>query len=345
MKNYTHLTKEERIKMAFFLQEGKLKQYEIAIELNKHSSTISREIKRNKTINQRRFNNDQVAKKGLKNSAYFPDIAQKKYKKRRKESKQKLGLKSFELRDFVLKELKNHLSPILISGRAKFLNIGKISHEAIYQFIYAKENRFLELWKYLPRQHKKRRKKTGRKAGRRLIPNRIGIENRSEKINSRLEFGHWEADSIVGLRGTAAALHTKIERKNRLVRIKKIERKTAENTSLAMIDIWKNMPKKARISTTADNGSEFCRWEKVAKTLDMQVYFATSYHSWERGANERVNGLICRFFLKKTDFSKISEQQIQEVEDWINNRLMKCLDFKTPNEAFSLCFKHIALDG
>ena len=61
MKNYTHLTKEERIKMAFFLQEGKLKQYEIAIELNKHSSTISREIKRNKTINQRRFN-DQLAK-------------------------------------------------------------------------------------------------------------------------------------------------------------------------------------------------------------------------------------------------------------------------------------------
>ena len=67
--------------------------------------------------------------------------------------------------------------------------------------------------------------------------------------------------------------------------------------------------------------------------------------NWERGANERVNGLIRRFFQKKTDFSKISEQQIQEVEDWINNRLMKCLDFKTPNEAFSLCFKHIALGG
>jgi IS30 family transposase len=333
--NYKHLKKEEREKIAILFLEGK-KNSKIAKEVGRSESTISRELRRNKTMIGTENNNNLKAKKKKENYYYFPDTAQKKYEERRKESKQKLGLKSLELREFVMENLKEKLSPILISGRAKLLGIGSISHETIYQFIYRKENKDLKLWEYLIRSHKKRRPKFGRKAKRYLIPNRIDIETRDEKINTREEFGHWEADSIVGKRGSLSALHTEIERKTRLVRIRKIERKTAKLTANSMINIFKKLPKYARKSTTADNGSEFCSWELLAKKLGMKVYFAKPFHSWERGSNERVNGLVRRIFPKKTDFTDITDKEIQAVEDWINNRPMKCLNFLTPNEAFSL---------
>lgn len=338
---YQHLSKKEREIIAALFQDGE-KQNKIAKKLGRDPGTISRELKRNKTMIGHRNNNKPKAKKQRKNFYYFPDTAQRKYKKRRKESKQKLGLKTFELRAYVLKKLKEGLSPRLISGRAKRLGIGTISHEAIYQFIYRGENRSLQLWKYLLRAHKRRRPKLARKAKRHLIPNRIDIETREEAVNTREAFGHWEADSVVGMRGTSQALHTEIERKTRLVRIRKITRKTAHKTTTAMKRIFRTFPPEARQSTTADNGSEFCSWEKLAKDLGMAVYFAKPYHSWERGSNERANGLIRRFFPKKTDFSKISHQQIQKVEDWINNRPMECLDFQTPNEAFALQLAHFS---
>jgi IS30 family transposase len=338
MREYKHLSKEEREKIAALLQDGK-KQKEIATELFRDEGTISREIKRNKTMVGIRNNNNAQAKKKRENYYYFPEKAQRKYLERRKESKQQIGLKSLDLREFIIPKIKAGWSPIIISGRVKKKGLGKISHECIYQFIYRKENKDLELWKYLARSHKRRKAKLGRKSKRYLIPNRIDIDNRPKKASQRTEFGHWEADSIVGPRGTHFALHTEIERKTRLVRIKRIPRKTAQNTSQAMIKIWQNLPSKARKSTTADNGSEFCDWETVAKKLSMDVYFAKPYHSWERGSNERANGLIRRFFPKKTNFSKITDQQIQQVENWINNRPMKCLNFNTPYEAF---YTHIS---
>ncbi len=332
---YQHLSKKEREIIAALFYDGE-KQNKIAGKLGRDPGTISRELKRNKTMIGHRNNNKPKAKKQRKNFYYFPDTAQRNYEKRRKESKQKLGLKTFELREYVLKRLKAGLSPRLISGRAKRQGIGSISHEAIYQFIYRKENRPMELWKYLLRSHKRRRPKLARKAKRHLIPNRIDIDTRKEEINTREAFGHWEADSVVGPRGTSQVLHTEIERKTRLVRIRKITRKTAHKTTTAMKRIFRTLPPEARKSTTADNGSEFCSWEKLANSLEMAVYFAKPYHSWERGSNERANGLIRRFFPKKTDFSRISHKQIQKVEDWINNRPMECLDFRTPNEAFAL---------
>jgi IS30 family transposase len=340
---YHHLSKKEREIIAALFQDG-LKQNKIAKTLERDPGTISREINRNKTMIGILNNNNPKAKKKAKNFYYFPDNAQKKYEKRRKESKQKLGLKTLVLREYVLQKLKEGVSPRLISGRAKILKIGSISHEAIYQFIYRKENLHLKLWKNLLRAHKRRRPKLARKAKRYLIPNRIDIGTRSEKVNTREAFGHWEADSIVGSRGTSHVLHTEIERKTRLVRIRKITRKTAKNTTRAMKRMFRSFPPEARQSTTADNGPEFCDWEAFAKALSMEVFFATPYHSWERGSNERANGLIRRFFPKKTDFTKISHKQIQKVEDWINNRPMECLDFLTPNEAFALQLSRFSLN-
>jgi len=332
MSHYTQLSEKERGILAALLQDGK-KQKEISSHLGRSPSTISRELRRNKTMIGIKNNNNPTAKKYLENSYYFPDKAQQKYLKRRKESKQQCPLKSLDLYDYVISQLKKGNTPELISGRAKKDKVGSISHECIYQFIYGKDGKHLKLWEYLPRSRKKRRKQNGRKGRRSLIPNRIDITQRPKEIETREEFGHWEGDSIVGL-GTGAALHTQIERKTRLIRIRKIDRKTADLTSKAMIDIFKDFPKYARRSSTEDNGSEFTKWEEVAEQMEMDIYFATPYHSWERGSNERGNGLIRRFFPKKTNFDLVSEKDIQDIEDWINNRPMKCLQYKTPLEAF-----------
>lgn len=333
MTNYTQLQPNEREQIYVLLQLN-FKQNKIAEILKRNPSTISRELSRNKTMLDIRFNNNPNKKMDKNNYHYLPDRAQVKYLERRKESKQQPILKTIALFKFVVKSLKKGDSPELISGRAKLLNIGSISHECIYQFIYSKKGKELKLSECLPRAHKKRKKKGGRKGKRHLIPNRIDISQRPAIIETREEIGHWEGDSIVGV-GKGAALHTQVERKTRLFKIRKIERKTAENTAEAMISIFSVIPEKLRKSSTEDNGSEFTKWETVSNELGIDIYFAQPYHSWERGSNEKANGLVRRFFPKRTNFDDVTDEEIQAVEDWINNRPMKCLDFRTPNEAYN----------
>lgn len=332
MKNYTHLTEEEREKIAALLQDGKT-QREIASLICRSASTISRELKRNKTMIGRKNNNNPEAKKYLENSYYFPRKAQEKYLKRRKESKQMCPLKTINLYYYVIEYLQKCWTPQLISGRAKLEGKGNISHECIYQFIYSKDARHLKLWEYLPRHHKKRQQKRLRKYKRTLIPNRIDISERPKAVEDRNEFGHWEDDSVVGV-GKGAALNTKRERMTRYMMITKIPRKTAKATRLATCKRFKSLPLLAKKTNTADNGAEFTQHEKTAIATGLKFYFATPYHSWERGTNENGNGLIRRFLPKRTDFDKISKKQIKDIEDWINHRPMKCLNYKTPHEAF-----------
>lgn len=332
MKKYNHLSQKERDQIYDLSQSGKNKK-EIAKILNRDPSTIGREVKRNKTMIGIKNNNNPTAKKDSGNYYYLPYRAQEKYMARRKESKQLCPLKTLDLYKYTIEKLKIGWSPEIISGRAKREGIGNISHECIYQFIYSKASKELKLYQYLARLHKKRRKWQGRKAKRTLIPNRIGIEKRPKSVENRKEFGHWEGDSVVGI-GKKSALNTNRERKTRLVIISKIKRKTAKHTRLATIRRFKEIPDEAHKTNTYDNGPEFTEHEKISKGLNMHIYFANPYHSWERGTNENGNGLIRRFFPKKTDFDQISQEAIKYVENWINNRPMKCLDYKTPLEAF-----------
>lgn len=332
MKKYTQLKEKERCILAALLQEGK-KQKEIAIELARSESTISRELKRNKTMIGIRNNGNIVAKKYQENYYYFPEKAKKKYLKRRKESKQRFPLKTFKIYYYVIEKIKIGWTPLIISGRAKLEGIGEISHECIYQFIYGKDGKQLRLWEYLPRHHKKRRTKRKRKYKKTLIPNRIDILERPKEVEDRKEFGHWEDDSIVGI-GAGSALNTKRERLSRYMMITKIQRKTARYTRLATNKRFKHLPDFAKKTNTADNGPEFTEHEKTTKECGLKFFFATPYHSWERGTNENGNGLVRRFLPKKTDFNEVSHKQIKDIEYWINNRPMKCLDYKTPHEVF-----------
>ena len=191
-----------------------------------------------------------------------------------------------------------------------------------------------ELSQYLPRKHpgKKPRSKN-KKTERTLIPNRTGIEERPEEANERKEFGHFEADTIVS-RKSLSALLVIADRASRKIKIKKLARKTAELTSSSIIFALKIYNIIQLMTITYDNGSEFCWHEKVNEELNMKSFFCNPYSSWEKGTVENINGLIRRFFPKGTDFDTITDEQIQYVEDWINNRPMKVLGYKSPNEKY-----------
>lgn len=329
MKKYTHFTPKEREQLYDLLQLG-LKHYEIAEILGKNPSSISREIRRNSSIIDRRYNN---SPKKIKH--YLPDRAQEKYEKRRKDSKYSFPLKNPRIHEYVMEKLISFeaWSPDAIAGRMEE-DIGEtISHECIYQYIYSKRTKKQELWKYLRRAHKKRRKQKGRKHRKELIPGRKDITLRPKKIDERKRYGDWEGDSVLGV-GKKSSLHTELERISRMFFLEKMRRKTAQEAKRAMMRIFTPLPEKLKRTTTLDNGSEHTQHEAVTKRTGIQIYFARPYASWQRGANEHANGLLRWYFPKGTNFDEVSIQELKRVQDAINNRPRKSLGYKKPIEVF-----------
>ena len=343
MKHYTHLSSEERENIYILLYKG-LKQKEIAHNIWRNIWTISRELLRNSTVLLKSRNNS--ANKQKEDYHYLPDKANTKYLVRRKQDWWRPPLKNPKVFEYVVSGLREKWwSPDIISGTIELdypddISM-RISHECIYQFIYSKKWEELELKKYLLRSHKRRKKKNWRKVRRSNIPERVDISLRPESVLTREEFGHYEWDSIVSWNTRWPALHTEIERKSRFIFAKKIERKTAELTLNAMISIFTPLPEKARITLTLDNGSENTKHRELSHELRISVYHAKPYHSWERWSNEHGNWMIRRFFPKGTDFRYITQEQIQKVVDYLNNRPRKILNYRTPKEIFNSCLSNL----
>lgn len=344
MKQYTHLSVDERKNIYSLLLDGKNKK-EIADTIGRSPPTITREIKRNSTLLSRNFNG--LGEKKKEHYHYLPDTAQIKSEKRRKSVNWRAPLKRPEILEYTLIHLKLGWSPDIIAGNLKFLYPSDasmhISHECIYQFIYTKL--WHELWEngkwlkqYLLHSHKRRRKKIGRSLKKsQKIPNRIDISQRTIDhpfCETRDEFGHFEWDSILSIRTTYSALRTELERKSRFLFVRRIPRKTAEYTVQATISIYSSIPRWAIKSTTWDNGTEHTWHEKITQQLNIPIYFAEPYKSWQRWSNEHGNGMIRRFFPKGTNFDEVSDEQIQKVVDYLNNRPRKILGYKTPKQVF-----------
>ena len=164
------------------------------------------------------------------------------------------------------------------------------------------------------------------------IPDRTDIGNRPNIINRKQRIGDWEADTVVGL-GQKSALLTLVERKTKYLIIVRLNGLTVEETAMAMIGALKRHKANAH-SVTMDNGKEFYRHMKVAKAPGAKTYFCRPYRSWEKGLNENTNGLIRQYFPKGTDFNKISDAEIRRVQEALNNRPGKTLDYETPNSLF-----------
>lgn len=328
-KGYQHLTYDKRCQISALLKRG-IAQSQIAIDLEINQSTISREIRRNKG-----------------KCGYRHKQAHTKAVSRRMQVNKKRAKFTVDLKMYVIQMLcERQWSPEQISGRMKLLGYKSVSHEVIYQYIWKDKKNGGTLYKHLRRNGKKYNKRAGKTAGRGLIPNRVGIENRPKIVDTKERVGDFEGDTIVGShhRGAIVSL---VDRKTKFTRLKLIPHRTANLTKDAIVSLLS--PIKSHVQTiTTDNGKEFSEHEKIAQMLDACVYFANPYHSWERGLNENTNGLVRQYFSKKSDFSKISSVDVKNVEFLLNSRPRKTLNFKTPFEVFFQAtgrFLHYALQG
>ncbi|WP_019416084.1 IS30 family transposase [Paenisporosarcina sp. TG20] len=302
--SYSHITISERAKIETYIELGYTIR-QVAERLNRHPSTISRELKR------------------------YPDctaeVAQQRYQAR----KSNCGAKSKftpELKEAVQEKLQDTWSPEQIVGR---LYQGQLSFKTIYRWI---DEGLLEVPISVLRQ-KGKRQKPRETRGRFNIG--TPISKRPKDVRKRETFGHWELDTVVSGRGQAkGCVATFIERKTRwYVGILILDR-SAQSMEKAVRILNAKLPEGAIQTATTDRGKEFSCYATLEADLKMNVYLADPYSSWQRGSNENGNGLLREFFPKKTNFDYVSSEDLTKALGLINNRPRKCLGWKTAHEAF-----------
>lgn len=303
--SYTHLSLGERYQISA-LKGAKHSINFIARELNRSPSTISRELRRNKSLRGYRVNyahNEACARRSNNAFIIIADVW-----------------------GWVTDKLKQSWSPEQIAG----VN-GNISHMSIYRYIWRDKRQGGILWQYLRRKAKLYRKRlTAETRGR--INDRVSIHERPCVVEERSRIGDWEADTVIG-QYHKQAIVTLVERKTGLLKMKRVDNQTAQQVSQAMIELLK--PVRLQVKTiTSDNGKEFAQHKKVKQKLFSPFFFADAYASWQRGTNENTNGLIREFLPKGCDFRQVSDNEMQAIEDKLNNRPRKRLGFKTPNQVF-----------
>lgn len=320
MKHYQRLTQTERQLIAQWNTQG-VSRKEIGRRLKRETSTISRELTRN----------------CFKKDIYEPLHAHGKAKARlMQRAYGKHPLKNPQVYVYVLERLRWGWSPEQIAGRLKLKypddSSWHICHEAIYQFIYHKDNDHQRWWEYLRRKQKRRRQKLGRKTHRLRIPDRVSIHLRPGVVDQRTEFGHWEGDTLVG-KGRLSGLHTAYERFASLIRFERMNQLTAQVSEAAQRKIYQPLPQHARKTTTLDNGSEHAHHTQLKSLIT--TYFADPYSAYQRGGNENANLWVRYYFPKGTDFNTVSDEELKAVEWELNNRPRKRLQYRTPMEVFT----------
>jgi IS30 family transposase len=311
MRGYTQLTQEERYQI-YILKKAEYSQAEIAGLLERDKSTISRELHRNR---------------GLK--GYRPRQAQSlALRRRNNKAHPRIGSKVWQLVDALIRD---EWSPEQVVGRVEMEQGVSISHEWIYQYVYADKRSGGDLYRFL-RCQKVRRKRYGVYSRRGCIPNQVSIEERPAIVDAKRRFGDWEGDTVIG-KSHRGALVTLVERKSLYTVIRSVIHKTAAAVRAAVVDGL--TPYIDRVHTiTYDNGREFTDHEGMASDLETRIYFAHPYASWERGLNENTNGLIRQYFPKHRDLTTVTKSEIEKAMDKLNHRPRKSLGYRTPYEVF-----------
>ncbi len=313
--SYKHLSLEERHYIELSMKKGKTLT-EMAKDLERSQSTVSREIKRN--IGWRGYRHNQA-----------DGMARERHALKYKAIKM-----TAEVTDIIDDYICQDWSPEQISGRLGQEGIINVHHETIYQYILADKRSGGNLYQHLRHQNKTYRKRYGsaHKRNRNGIPNRTDIDERPEVVNTRERVGDWEADTMMG-KNHKGVFVTLDERKSKLRFAMPVANKKAQAVTEAINHLLK--PVQHFVQTiTFDNGKEFSFHEKVAKAMKCNTYFAKPYHSWERGQNENANGLLRQYFPKSMELIEVTTRQVFEAVHKLNSRPRKCLGFKTPYEVF-----------
>ena len=289
---YTQLTQDERYHIQYLSRYCTVT--EIAKQLNRHKSTISREIRRHHTQGQQ----------------YSAEKAQRQSRltKQRRRKPYKLHSQLIQHIDTLIRR---KLSPEQVCAYLRKHHQITLHHSTVYRYLRQDKSNGGTLWQHLRICSKPYRKRYGSTWTRGKVPNRVGIENRPAIVDRKTRIGDWEADTIIC----------------------KLKNLKAEDTARAAIMVLKAHKARVH-TITMDNGKEFYQHTKIAQALKAGTYFCRPYHSWEKGLNENTNGLIRQYFPKQTDFRNISDREIRRVQDELNHRPRKTLGYETPSVLF-----------
>ena len=309
---HSQLTLAQRYKIFAYLQAG-ISKNSIALYIDVHRSTVYREIKRNSI-----------------NNKYRPEEAHRKNMQRKHQVKTKRI--SDQAWHVVETLLEMDYSPEQISGLFNRTGVYRISHEWIYQYVLADKEAGGTLWKHLRWSHKKKRKRYGKQDRRGTIPDRVSIDQRPKVVEQKSRIGDWEIDTVTG-KQHKGILIVAVERKSKHTVIEWSPHKKAALVSNAIIKMLR--PYHEHVKTiTIDNGREFSFHKKIAKASNATTYFAHPYSAWERGLNKNTIGLIRQYFPKNMSLQSVDQKQIAFVENRLNNRPRKTLNYRSPNEVF-----------
>ena len=313
---YNHLSQNERYQIFSLMKEG-MNCTQIANNLGRSKSTISREIRRNKG-----------------GRGYRPKQADRLPQERSIGSRNARRIEPHVLKA-AFERISEQLSPEQVAAELP------ISHEALYQHIYVNKADGGLLWKNLRCQKKKRKRYAGGTDRRGQIPGRRPIHERPADVETRRTVGHWEGDTVIGA-GHKQAIVTLVERRSGYARLMKVSHKTSKQVADAVIKKLRSI--NAGVKTiTFDNGKEFAEHARIDEALGSKTYFADPFSSWQRGSNENFNGLLRQYIPKKRPLSTVTDEELKMIEERLNNRPRKRLRFKTPNQVFHESLNRVAL--
>ena len=301
------LTRAERLEIGILIRK-KYSIRSIAREMQRSPNTISYEIKENST-----------------NDVYEPVKAHAKARLRKRMRKLEWSKieKNTTLKAFIIKKLKEHWNPDEIAGYLKRTNKEQyVSKTAIYLWLRTARGERYCYYLYSKRTYVKKRKPKTKKI---IIPNRVGILRRTVGAHNRSRYGHMENDTIVSKKGCSGGVSVHQERKSRLVAGIKVSSMRPSEHKMAAHQIYEVFKVK---SSTMDNGIE----NREHEQFGVPTYFCDAYSSWQKGSVENVNKMLRRYFPKGTDFSKVSQKQINRACAIINKKPRKILGYRSSLE-------------
>jgi IS30 family transposase len=314
---YAQITPHERYAISLLRNQG-LRSAEIARQLRRHRSTISREVRRNAWREDGR--------------TYRAGKAQGYTNRRRRNSRRNTQFSAADWR-LVEQLLRADWSPEQIVGRCALRGWLQISHESIYRYVWKDKELGGTPWTHLRVVTKHLRKRCGRYDSRGRLAGKRHISERPACATHRSRFGHWEGDTVLGNTQHGACVVTLVERKSGFTAIGLLARRAAPDVNARIRQLIAAQPRPVR-TITLDNGTEFHSYKALETTVDARCYFATPHQAWERGTNENTNGLIRQYFKKRTSMEHLTQRDCQHVANKLNGRPRKRLGFRTPEEIY-----------
>lgn len=314
-----NLTFYDRQQLEFWFRTRKSLRA-IAVIVKRNHTVLARELKRNGFGDRKR---------------YRADLAQRIFERRIHKQRQGKLDKYPELKEYVVSGLKKDWSPDVIAGRLKKEGQKRtISRESIYHYIYNKDGRFEGLYRYLRQGRFKRQRRYSRKTSKLSISERKSIHLRPWHVEERERYGDWESDSVMFSK-QKTALSVQSERKSKLIRMHKTENKTAEETLDALVKTIESLPSELFKTFTFDNGTENSKHVEIKKEYGLETYFCDAFASWQKGGVENANKLIRYYLPRSTDLSKLTDRDIYLIQEKLNDRPRRCLDYLSSNEVIN----------